>query len=97
MNLNTKTLDHIFTYHPPTGEQQARYQGLTQDARTLAFTILMVCPDSREKSLALTKLQEVRMWANAAIAVNEAALPEPDPRDVPQERPTDQASAEPLG
>ena len=29
------------------------------------------CPDSRELSVALTKLEEAVMWANAAIARNE--------------------------
>jgi hypothetical protein len=29
------------------------------------------CPDSREKSLAITNLEQAVMWANAAIARNE--------------------------
>jgi hypothetical protein len=28
------------------------------------------CPDSREKSLAMTNLEQAVMWANAAIARN---------------------------
>jgi len=37
----------------------------------LAFDIEHFCPDSREKSVAITKLEESIMWANAAIARNE--------------------------
>ena len=35
------------------------------------MTIQGECPESREKSLAFTKLEECIMWANAAIARNE--------------------------
>lgn len=36
-----------------------------------AKTIQGKCPESREKSLAFTKLEECIMWANAAIFRNE--------------------------
>jgi hypothetical protein len=39
--------------------------------RQLAAGINEKCPDSREKSLAITHLEETVMWANAAIARNE--------------------------
>ena len=40
-------------------------------ASAIAIAYRMVinnCPQSRERSLAVTKLQEARMWANAAIS-----------------------------
>lgn len=60
-----------FTYHAPTGHQPARYEELRNEARLLAVTINDVCPESWEKSLAITKLEEAIMWANASIARNE--------------------------
>lgn len=36
-----------------------------------AVWLLGICPDSRELSTALTKLEEAVFWANAAIARNE--------------------------
>ena len=39
-------------------------------ARQLAHLIDDSCPDSRERSLAFTKLEEAVMWANAAIVRN---------------------------
>ena len=36
--------------------------------QSLAFSIDDLCPNSREKAVALTKLEEVMFWANAAIA-----------------------------
>jgi hypothetical protein len=34
----------------------------------LALTINSLCVEGREKSLAITKLEEAMMWANASIA-----------------------------
>lgn len=64
-------IDNIFTYHAPFGNQAERYGTLRTAARNLAMSINALCPDSREKSLALTNLQQSVMWANASIAINE--------------------------
>lgn len=66
-----KALDKAFIYHPPKDDQPLRYQSLRADAKVLAENILSACPPSRERSLAMTKLEEVVMWANASIARNE--------------------------
>lgn len=63
--------DKRFTYHPPQPGQGERYAALRQCGLDLALDICRVCPDSRERSLALTKLEEAIFWANAAIARNE--------------------------
>ncbi len=60
-----------FTYHPPHGDQTERYQQIRAAGRTLAKLLIACCPDSRERALALTKLEEAVMWANASIARNE--------------------------
>jgi hypothetical protein len=60
-----------FTYHPPKGGQPQRYERIRAQAREMAWLITCNCPESRETSLALTKLEEAVMWANAAIARNE--------------------------
>ena len=66
-----KRLDNNFTYHSPHGNQAERYAYLRDAAKTLAARILYNTPESREQSLALTKLEEAVMWANASIARNE--------------------------
>ena len=43
---------------------------LTAKGKELAYLIDGICPNSREKSLAMTKLEESVMWANASIARN---------------------------
>ena len=40
-------------------------------AKRYAMVLNTVCPESRELSLAITKLEECVFWANAAIARNE--------------------------
>jgi hypothetical protein len=64
-------IDNRFTYHAPKGTQPERYEYLRRQARNLATDIVRNCPDSRERSLALTKLEEAIFWANASIARNE--------------------------
>jgi hypothetical protein len=69
-------IDNIFTYHKPFGNQPERYIALRDKAKELALMISALCPDSREKSLAITSLQATVMWANAAIALHEVELGE---------------------
>jgi len=64
-------IDKRFTYHPPFGMQPKKYDELRSEGKRLALLIDGLCPDSREKSIAVTKLEEVIMWANASIARNE--------------------------
>lgn len=64
-------LRNRFTYHPPKDSQPIRYEMIRGGARALAAIIADNTPDSREKSLAITKLEEAVMWGNAAIARNE--------------------------
>lgn len=61
-------VDNIFTYHRPKDGQPEIYESLRNMAKAYAELVLLMCPDSRERSLALTKIEESNMWANAAIA-----------------------------
>lgn len=66
--LLAERIANDFMYHSPVGDQPRRYEKLRADAKILALEIVELCPDTRERSLALTKLEECVMWANAAIA-----------------------------
>jgi hypothetical protein len=61
-------IDAAFKYHPPKEGQPERYAEIRAEARLLALRLVKLCPPGRERSLALTKLEEAVMWANAAIA-----------------------------
>ena len=68
MPLEYSEILHRFAYHAPSERaiaQHSKVRGLlTYTADNLNTTI----PDCREKDLAVTKLEEAMMWANAAIA-----------------------------
>jgi len=57
-----------FSYHPPKGNQFARYEELRAGALRFAELIYASCPASFERECAIRKLQESVMWANASIA-----------------------------
>ena len=65
-------IENAFIYHAPIDDQPARYGELREKAKELAHLIDGYCPPSREKSLALTNLEQSIMWANASIARNES-------------------------
>lgn len=66
--MGNQELDIRFTYYPPKPDQILKFQSLRSLAKELACEIEYSCPECREKSLALTKVEEAVMWANAAIA-----------------------------
>jgi hypothetical protein len=69
--VNGAELIKRFAYRPLKGDQEQRYILLRTAAGELADKITEFTPESREQAIALTKLDEVVMWANIAIARNE--------------------------
>lgn len=72
--IDEKTVNDLknrFVHHPPKEGQAERYAQIREILRLNAEYIVERTPVCREQSLALTKLEEAMMWANAAIARNE--------------------------
>ena len=61
-------IDNNFRYHAPKKGQPGIYEIIRAKGKDMAECIDYHCPNSREKSVAITKLEEAVMWANAAIA-----------------------------
>jgi hypothetical protein len=55
--------------------QVARFQAVNAQAYLMYQQILQSCPQSAERTLAIRKLQEARMWANAAIVFDGKTYP----------------------
>lgn len=60
-----------FSHHAPKGDQSERYVKLREKAKELAELALGLCPNSRERSLGMTNLEQATFWFNASIARNE--------------------------
>ena len=65
---NKIDLENRFTYHTPKGDQPRMYVEIRDEAKLFAQTVLDLCPDSYERSLAITRIEEAMFWANASIA-----------------------------
>jgi hypothetical protein len=61
-------LKNRFTYHAPKDDQPEKYETIRAEAHQYARSLILMCPDSRELTKAITHLEEVVFWANAAIA-----------------------------
>lgn len=58
-------------HHELSDNQENDVSAVRQDAYDLGESLLAYCPECRERSLAMTKLEECLMWAVKAIALNE--------------------------
>lgn len=62
-------IDNRFAYHPAdTNEKRFAHADVRRACKTLAHQLDRDIPPGREKALALTQLEQVMFWANAAIA-----------------------------
>jgi hypothetical protein len=64
-------VENVFSYHAPKYDQGERYAELRAAGLNLAKKLREEVPPSFELLVALRKLREVIMWANAGIACNE--------------------------
>lgn len=78
--LSPEDLSNRFAYHSPTGGKAAKHGAMREKCHQLAAELTATVPPGRELSTAITKLEEVMMWANAGIARHaEVQLPESAP------------------
>ena len=63
-----------FVYRAPSTDQVARMEILRAKLREASTVLATMCPEGRERSLAMTKLEECSMWANKAIVFETAPL-----------------------
>lgn len=70
MSITKEEIDRRFSAYPVNEEQAARMQEIRLQAGLLARRITGWTKESREQSVAITNLEDVVFWANAAIARN---------------------------
>lgn len=63
-----EAIENNYRHHAPQSGQPEKYEAIRSKAKELAYLVDELATNSREKSLAQTKLEESVMWANASIA-----------------------------
>jgi hypothetical protein len=69
--MDQRDLDKRFNAHGLNNRQAENCALIREKCSTLANIINTEVPDGREKSTAITKLEEVMFWANAGISREE--------------------------
>lgn len=61
-------INNRFDYHAPDADRKERHEALRDNLRKMAQFVCELVPAGRERSLAITKLEEAMFWGNAGIA-----------------------------
>ncbi len=77
-------LDRVFDYHAPTGHIVDIHNAWRALVKQFAIG-LMGLPATRERAMALTRLEECSFWIHATIARNHDRFPHPDKSEDPLE------------
>ena len=74
MALTPKDIHLRHSYQAPTPLVAELHESVNSVTEGAAQALEVLLPECREKALAHTKLEEVRFWANAAVARNHDKL-----------------------
>lgn len=61
-------IDNWFTHHPPTTAQVEQYQRIRDEGHRFAAILTALIPPCPDRTVAIRKVREAVMTANAAIA-----------------------------
>lgn len=78
MQARVETKERFGAYRKPTEVTAPKFKAIQEKAQEFALLIEDMCPYSKQKSNALTLLEQCKMSANAAIALHEGDV-QPQP------------------
>jgi hypothetical protein len=67
--MTDEQLKDVFTYHPPTEKQREIYEQINAAFLECARVVNAVTPEGPGKTVAIRKLSDARMQANASVAL----------------------------
>jgi hypothetical protein len=67
-------LNELFSYHPPFGDANLRYENIRSAAKQFAKAVLINVPPGADRTAAIRKIREAVMTANAGVALNGFSL-----------------------
>lgn len=68
--MDTDIREHLettFRYNSPSAAEEEKFRELQNEAKAFALKIESECPESRERALAFTKIEEAVLWAVASL------------------------------
>lgn len=68
--MTEEQIRETFRYHAPDDRKVETFDGIRHCMTEAAVRVAAVTPDSRERSLFLTLMQQAQMMANASIAIH---------------------------
>lgn len=69
--MSPEDLENRFNYHAPNEQKVFWHQEIRHHCLKLATIINELVPDGREKSVAISRIEEAMYWSNAGIARNQ--------------------------
>jgi len=67
--IRPEDLEEIFSYHAPEAGQPEKYEAIRSSAKSFAAAVLANTPPSPDQTVAIRKIREAVMVANASIAL----------------------------
>jgi hypothetical protein len=69
--MEKQYIDKPFAYHKPSEDGMARITDLRAAFSVVKASIEANCPESRQRSVAITELETAAMWAIKAVVFND--------------------------
>lgn len=69
MPFTKEQLDDLFSHHPPVGQQASYYENIRAAAKVFAGVVIDNTPASADQTVAIRKIREAVMVANASVAL----------------------------
>lgn len=74
MSISNEEIQNRVTFHAPSPAGVERHRALSEAAAAFMAVVEAQVPDGREKSLALTNVEQAKMWASAGVARNPSTV-----------------------